>query len=188
MLFITVSTGIGGGIIIDGKLYFGASGGAGEVGHMTIDVNGPKCACGNVGCWETLASGTAVAREAINRIHRGEKSLLTEMVKGKIETITAEKVSEAAQQGDALAQEVIARAMTYLGIGMVNLVNIFNPEMIVVGGGLSKMGNLLFDPVRQVVKDRAFPLLAQAVRVVPAKLGDDAGILGAAIFASEEEK
>jgi glucokinase len=183
LIYITVSTGIGGGIIANGKLYFGQSGGAGEVGHMTIDTNGPECTCGNIGCWETLASGKALAREAIRRLSAGEKSSLTDMVAGSIENIMAKEVSLAAQSGDSLAQSVIAHTAYYLGVGLVNLVNIFNPEMIIVGGGLSKMGALLLEPARQVVRERAFPLLAQAVRIVPAKLGDDAGVFGAAFFA-----
>ena len=186
LIYITVSTGIGGGIIINGRLYFGSSGGAGEIGHMTVDANGPRCNCGNIGCLEVLASGTAVAREAIRRVSHGEKSSLIEMVEGKIENITAEKVSLAARGGDSLALEVIAKAAAYLGVGIVNLVNIFNPEIIIVGGGMAKMGDLLLDPVRQIVKERAFRLLAQAVRIVPAQLGDDAGVFGAAIFAFQQ--
>ncbi len=186
LIYLTVSTGIGGGIIIDNKLYSGQCGSAGEIGHMTIDVNGPKCNCGNTGCLEMLASGTAVAREAIRRIGCGEKSSLTGMMGGKIEDITAKEVSVAAQSGDSLALEVISQAATYLGIGLVNLVNIFNPEMIIIGGGLSKMGDLLLEPVRRVVAERAFPLSAQAVRIVPAQLGDDAGVFGAAVFAWQQ--
>jgi glucokinase len=105
------------------------------------------------------------------------------MAAGRIENITAKEVSLAAQSGDSLARSVIARTAYYLGVGLVNLVNIFNPEVIIVGGGLSKMGDLLLEPARQVVRERAFPLLAQAVRIVPAKLGDDAGVFGAAVFA-----
>jgi len=183
LILLTVGTGIGGGIIINGRLYSGPSGSAGEIGHMTIDVNGPRCSCGNIGCLEMLASGTAIAREAIRRISQGEDSSLTHLVKGKIENITAEKVEAAARGGDSLASEVISQAATYLGVGMVNLVNIFNPEMIIVGGGVAKMGELLLEPARQVVKGRAFPLLAQAVRIVSAQLGEDAGVLGAAAFA-----
>jgi len=183
LIYLTVSTGIGGGIIIDNKLYSGQCGSAGEIGHMTIDVNGPKCNCGNTGCLEMLASGTAVAREAIRRISQGEKSSLSEMVRGKVENITAKEISTAARGGDSLALGVISQAATYLGIGLVNLVNIFNPEMIIIGGGLSRMGDLLLNPSRQVVKERAFPLSAQAVRIVPAQLGDDAGLVGTAVFA-----
>ena len=183
LIYLTVSTGIGGGIIINGELYLGPSGSAGEIGHMTIDINGPRCSCGNIGCLETLASGTAVAREAIRRIGQGEESSLTDMVEGKIENITAEKVGVAAQGGDSLASDVISEAATYLGVGMVNLVNIFNPEMIIVGGGVAQMGDLLLEPARQVVKERAFQLSARAVRIVSAQLGDSAGVLGAAVFA-----
>ncbi len=187
LIYLTVSTGIGGGIIINGRLYSGLCGSAGEIGHMTIDVNGPKCNCGNIGCLETLASGTAVAKEAIRCISQGGKSSLTEIVEGKIENITAEEVSLAAQRGDSLALEVISKGATYLGIGMVNMVNIFNPEMIIVGGGMAKMGDLLLNPARRVVRERAFSLSAQAVRIVPAQLGDDVGVLGAAIFARRQK-
>ena len=187
LVLLTLGTGIGGGIIINGKLYSGRCGSAGEIGHMTVDVNGPRCNCGNIGCWEMLASGTAMAKEAIRRIEQGEKSSLTKLVEDKIENITAEKVSLAAQDGDPLALEVILKAATYLGVGMVNLVNIFNPEMIIVGGGVAQMGDLLLEPARQVVKERAFPLSAQAVCIVPAQLGDDAGVLGAAVFAGQQK-
>ena len=183
LILLTVGTGIGGGIIINGRLYSGPSGSAGEIGHMTIDVNGPRCSCGNIGCLEMLASGSAIAREAIRRVNQGGRSVLAGMVEGKIENITAEKVEVAARGGDSLALEVISKAATYLGVGMVNLVNIFNPEMIVVGGGVAKMGELLLEPAKQVVKERAFKLSAQAVRIVPARLGEDAGVLGAAVFA-----
>ncbi len=186
LIYVTVSTGIGGGIIINGQLYSGASGGAGEIGHMTIDINGSRCNCGNIGCLETLASGSAVAREAIRRICQGEKSALTDMVGGRLEDITAEKVWLAAQADDALALEVITQAATYLGVGLVNLVNIFNPEIIIIGGGLAKMGDLLLEPARRVVRERAFPLLAQTVQIVPAQLGDDAGVFGAAVYAFQK--
>ncbi len=185
LIYLTVSTGIGGGIIVNGELYSGTSGCAGEIGHMTIDANGPECNCGNFGCLEVLASGTAVANEAKRRIKEGEQSKLTDIVSGDPEGITAEKVAMAAQGGDRLATAVISRAATYLGVGMANLVNIFNPEMIIVGGGLSKMGELLLGPARQAVKQRAFPLCAGAVRIVTSELGDEAGVLGAAIYARQ---
>ncbi len=187
LILLTVGTGIGGGIIINEELYSGASGSAGEIGHTTIDVNGPRCSCGNTGCLEALVSGTAVAKEAIKRIRQGEGSALTEIVGGKIEDITAEKVGVAAQDGDSLASEVILKAATYLGVGLANLVNIFNPEMIIISGGMAKMGDLLLDPARQIVRERAFQLSAQAVQIVSAQLGDDAGVLGAAVFAFQQE-
>ena len=186
LIYITVSTGIGGGIIIDDKLYFGANGSAGELGHITIDANGPRCTCGNIGCWQMLASGTAVAEEAARRIGQGEGSSLIEITGGKIEKITAEKVEMAARGGDSLAREVILRAATHLGVGMVNLIHIFNPAMIIVGGGMSKMSGLLLQPARQIIRERAHRLSAQAVRIVSSQLGDDAGVLGAAVFARQQ--
>ena len=188
LIYITVSTGIGGGIIIGGKLYLGSRGSAGEMGHMTIDVNGPRCSCGNVGCLEVMASGAAIAREALRRLRDGESSTLSDIVAGKIENITAEEVGLAAQGGDRLALEVVLRAATYLGVGLVNIVNIFNPEMIVIGGGVAKMGDLLLGPARKMVAERAFRLSAGAVRIVPTQLGDDAGVLGAAVFAMEQKR
>ena len=154
---------------------------------MTIDVNGPECACGNVGCLEAFASGTAVDREAIRRIRQGEKSSLVEVVERKIEDITAEKIGAAARAGDPLSLDVIARAAAYLGVGMVNLVNIFNPEMIIVGGGMAELGDLLLGPARHMVKERAFPMAAQMVQIVTAQLGNEAGVYGAAAFAFEQE-
>ena len=185
LILLTLGTGIGGGIIIDGKLYLGSTGSAAEIGHMVIEANGPKCACGNNGCLEALASGTAVAREAISRLHRGGQSSLGKMTAGLIENITAETVHLAAKDGDELALEVIAQAAYYLGVGVVNLVNIFNPEMVIIGGSMADMGDILLQPVRQMVTERAFPQMAQAVRIVPARLGNDAGLFGAAIHALE---
>jgi glucokinase len=184
LVYITVSTGIGGGIIIDNSLYSGTSGSAGEIGHMTIDVNGSVCNCGSLGCLETLASGTAVAGEAIRRIENGEASSLTKTRDG-IECITAEKVGQAGREGDTLALAVISRAARYLGVGLANMVNILNPDIIIVGGGLSKLGDLLLEPAREVVRERAFGLPARAVRIVPSQLGDDAGVLGATVFAHQ---
>ena len=140
---------------------------------MTIDTNGPGCECGNIGCLEQLAAGKAIAREAKKRLGSGERSTLTEEVAGKLENVTAEDVAVVAKKGDTLAVDVLTSAATYLGVGMVNLVNIFNPEMIIVGGGMSKMGELLLNPARQVVRERAFPLCAEVVRIVAAQLGDD---------------
>ena len=187
LVLLMLGTGIGGGIIIGGELYTGATGGAGEVGHMTVEANGPRCDCGNIGCLESLASGTAVAKEAIERIKSGGKSSLVEMVKGKVEDITAEKVGVAARSGDPLARDIIDRAAFYLGVGLVSLVNIFNPEMIVLGGGMAKMGDILLEPARKLVRERAFTMLAQAVRIVTAKLGNEAGIYGAAAFAFRQK-
>jgi glucokinase len=183
LIYLGIGTGIGGAIIIDGKLYTGACGSAGEIGHMTIEVNEPRCECGNSGCLEQLAAGKAIARQAKERLNSGERSSLTDAVAGRVENITAKDVAVAAREGDFLAGDVINNAATYLGVGMVSLVNIFNPEMIIVGGGVANMGDLLLAPVRQMVKERAFPESAAVVRIVNAELGSDAGLLGAAHFA-----
>jgi len=188
LVYLAVGTGIGGAIIIDGKLYSGVCGSAGEIGHMTIDSDGPRCECGNIGCFEMLVSGKAMVREAIERIGRGERSSLSETVAGRIANITAREIALAAGKGDSLATEVINNAATYLGIGLVNLVNIFNPEMIIVGGGVASIGDRLLEPARQVVRERAFPVSAAAVRIVTAELGDDAGLLGTALFAFNQEQ
>ena len=185
MLYVTISTGIGGGIIIDGDLYSGADGCAGEWGHMTIMPDGPKCHCGNFGCLEALASGWAIARDAVTHINSGDSSSITRIVNGKMEDITAETVAAAARQGDRLASEIVNKAAIYFGIGLANLINIFNPERIVIGGGLSKMGGMLLKPAKQVIKERAFRLPIKTVRLVRARLGSNAGIVGAAAYVFE---
>lgn len=182
LLYLTVSTGIGGGIIINGELYSGADGCAGELGHMTIEADGPQCHCGNFGCLEAMASGWAIAKEAVTRINQGEKSSIIELVDSRLENITAETVAAAARGGDRLACDIVTKAANYLGIGLANLVNIFNTELIVIGGGLSKMGNMLLRPARKVIEERAFRLPAQSVRIVRAQLGSNAGIIGAAAY------
>lgn len=182
LIYVTVSTGIGGGIIADGKLYTGACGTAGEIGHMTIDVNGPRCRCGNIGCWEALASGTALAREAVMRATEGARTSIIELVGGDVSKIDAKIVGLAARQGDELAQELVSHLGYYFGVGLANLVNIFNPELILIGGGVAKIGDLLLQPAIKVVKERAFSTSANAVEIKPAILGDDSGIMGAAAF------
>ncbi len=187
-VYVTISTGIGGGIVIDGKIYTGALGAAGEVGHMTIDDKGPLCNCGNRGCWETLASGTALAREARHRIKQGVKTRILDRADGDIEKVTAQVIHAAAVQGDSLAKELITQTGYYVGVGLANLINIFNPELIVIGGGLSNMGDLLLGPARKVAEERAFKIAFRAVRLAPAQLERDSGVLGAAAFALQEMK
>ena len=180
LVYLTVSTGIGGGIIIDKELYSGTDGCAGEIGHMIIEADGPKCNCGSFGCLEVLASGTAIAREAQQRVAIGEKSSLVEFAKNA-DGITAETVAHAAKHGDAMACEVMSKTAYYLGIGIANVINIFNPEMVIIGGGVSKIGEMLLKPTRKVVKQRAFKLPASTVRIMRSRLGDNAGIVGAAV-------
>ncbi|MFC1893522.1 ROK family protein [Chloroflexota bacterium] len=182
-IYITLSTGIGGGIIIDGKIYTGSIGTAGELGHMTIDDEGPLCNCGNRGCWETLASGTALAREARHSIKAGAETSILDYIAGDVEKVTAEVIHRAAQGGDGLAVELIARTGYYVGVGLANLVNIFNPEIIAIGGGISNIGAMLLEPAYAEAQRRAFRQPYQAVRFARAELGRNSGVLGAAAFA-----
>ncbi|MFC2043610.1 ROK family protein [Chloroflexota bacterium] len=185
-VYITVSTGIGGGIVINGELYSGAIGTAGEVGHMTIEANGPQCNCGNRGCWETLASGSALARVAKQQIKEKAMTSILDYAYGDIEKVTAQVIQTAAEHGDALANDLITQTGYYLGIGLANLINIFNPELIVIGGGLSNMSDLLFPPALQAVSQRAFGEAYRLARFSTAELGGDSGVLGAATFALHE--
>lgn len=190
LIYLTVSTGIGGGIIIGGKLYMGTDGCAGEIGHMIVEANGPQCNCGNLGCLEVLASGTAIAKEAKKRIEHGEPSSIIKFAGRGFNSITAEAVALAAKQGDQLACDIVNKAGYYLGIALTNMVNIFNPEVIVIGGGVSRMGNMLLIPARKVVKNKAFELPSKTARIIRSRLGDKAGIVGAAIslLDSQERK
>lgn len=177
LVYITVSTGIGGGLIFGGELYHGASGTAGEIGHMTIEPDGPTCTCGRRGHLEILASGTAIGRMAAVAVRAGRPSSLSAL---PAEDITAAAVAEAAAAGDILAIEVYTRAGGYIGVAAASLVNVLNPQMIVFGGGVSKAGELLLAPVRQAVRERAFERPAEAVRIVQSALGDDVGVIGVA--------
>jgi glucokinase len=179
LVYITVSTGIGGGLILDGRLYRGAHGTAGEIGHVIIDPNGPRCHCGNRGCLEMLASGTAIARQAREAVARGEATSLQRFAACPDE-ITAAAVGDAARDGDPLAFDLYLRAGTRIGIVLSNLLALLNPRMIIVGGGVSKAGDLLFRPAREAIRARVYPHPALDVVVTPAELGDDVGIIGAA--------
>jgi len=178
MIVIMVGTGIGAGIIIDGKIYHGAAG-AGEIGHIPIVNEGELCACGRRGCLETLASGPAIARRAKAAAREHPESLLNSLV-GSDHAINGEIVHRAAQANDPLAQALIKETGYYLGIAVAALVNTLSPKRIVIGGGVSELGQLLFDSIRCTVAQRALPLLAQATEIVPASLGPDVGLLGAA--------
>ncbi|MCZ6915739.1 MAG: ROK family protein [Gemmatimonadetes bacterium] len=176
---VTVGTGVGGGFVLDGKIFHGASDVAGEFGHMTIDSTGRRCACGNYGCLEAYASGPAIARRAIESIEAGATSKLLQYVDGDLERITAEEVCRAANDGDTLAQEVVRDTARFLGAGIANLMNICNPEIVVVCGGVTSAGELLFRPLRDEANRRAFRPAAEACRIVPGDLPGTAGVVGA---------
>jgi glucokinase len=177
---ITIGTGIGGGIILDGKLYHGASDVAGEIGHTTIDTEGRRCKCGNYGCLEAYASGPNIALRAVEEIEAGAVSRLPSLVGGDLSKITAQTVYQAAADGDDLALEVVNDTAKFLGVGIGNLLNVFNPEVVVVCGGVTLAGDHLFVPLRREVARRAFKPAVAACRIVPGELAGTAGVYGAA--------
>lgn len=176
---MTIGTGIGGGLILDGKLYHGASDAAGEIGHTTIDSNGRRCKCGNYGCLEAYTSGPAIAERARETLVGNEPSMLNAMVDGDLSLITAQTVFDASKQGDAVALEVVRDTAHFLGVGVSNLINIFNPDIFVIAGGVTQAGDLLFDPLRAEVRRRAFKPAVDACRIVPGALPLTAGVVGA---------
>lgn len=192
IVYLTISTGIGGGIVIDGQLLRGVSGTAGELGHMTIDWRGGRCTCGNNGCLEYLASGTAIARCANEAIAAGQGAELLAFVQtlGKHNAIDARIVGQAAEAGVPLARSIITQAAEALGAGMVNIIHIFNPERIILGGGVTKIGPMFLETAAQIVNTCAIPVPRQAVQIVQAQLGEDAGLIGAGalIYLNENER
>ena len=177
---MTIGTGIGGGLIIDGKLFHGASDVAGEIGHTTIDLNGRHCKCGNYGCLEAYASGPAIATRAREVLVREETaSLLPSIVGGKLDAITAETVYKAALKGDAVASEIVRDTARYLGAGIANLLNIINADVVVVAGGVTQAGDALFIPLQAEVRRRAFRPAVDATRIVAGTLPGTAGVVGA---------
>ena len=176
---MTIGTGIGGGLILDGKLYHGSSDVAGEIGHTSIDSTGRRCKCGNYGCLEAYASGPATADRAREALAGGEHSLLVAMVDGNLEKLTAHDVYDAAKQGDGVAQEIVRETARFIGTGLANLLNIFNPDVVVLAGGVAQAGEELFAPVRTEVRRRAFKRAVDACRIVPGALDGAAGVVGA---------
>ncbi|HEY0671046.1 MAG TPA: ROK family protein [Longimicrobiales bacterium] len=180
LIGLTLGTGIGGGIVLNGEIFHGVSDAAGEIGHMTIEANGRKCPCGNYGCLEAYASGPAIARRAIEGLEAGVESLLTDLVGERVEEITAATVYEAVINGDQYANEVMRETAKFLGAGVANVINIFNPEMIVISGGVTKAGDHLFVPLRSEVRRRAFKSALDACQITAAQLPGTAGVIGAA--------
>ncbi len=180
LVYLTVSTGIGGGIILDGKVWHGVKDGAGEIGHMTVMPDGPMCGCGNRGCLEALASGPSIARRALELLEKGRSSRLR-----GIQDLTAADVVRLALEGDQVAREVWDQAVTYLSLGVAAVVTIVAPERVVIGGGVTRAGDFLFEPLRREVRRRVTLVAVESVPILPAALGADVGILGAAAVAFE---
>lgn len=175
MLYLTVSTGIGGGAIVDGRIQWGEIGAAGEFGHVTIDPHGPLCNCGNRGCLEAMASGTAIAKSAA-----GQQLALGLPADTPI---TTEVVFQCFEAGNTTATELVEQALAALAIGITNFIHLYNPECVVIGGGVSEVGEVLFQPLRRLVSQRVFPHLAPSVRILRAELKGRAGAVGAALIA-----
>ena len=186
LLYVTVSTGIGGGIIVDDKLYSGSRGFAGEIGHMIIDRNGPSCGCGSSGCLESLASGTAIARMARERISSERGTLLLEMAGGDSEGVDARMVAKPATSGDGLALEILNEVAYNLGLGIASLLNIFDPELVILGGGVSQQLELLMPGIVEAIGRRAMMQHKRLVPIVESQLGDNVGLLGAAALIFEQ--
>ena len=185
---ITLGTGVGGGIVIEGKLYRGASLSAGEVGHVTINENGPHCNCGNRGCMESYVGNVAITKDAIRRIKKNKKTLIYKLVGGKLSEVTPKVISRAAGKGDRLAKHILKDTGMRIGVGLSTIINILNPEKIMIGGGVAEAGSILFDAIRKSVNSRAMKVPAKAVKIIKAKLGKDAGIIGAVALVKEELK
>lgn len=186
VVMVTLGTGIGGGIIADGRLYRGSNGFAGEIGHMVVDPHGPLCPCGQHGCWERYASGSGLGRFAREAAEAGQGARMMELAGGDPEAVRGEHATRAAKEGDEQARAVLAHFAWWLALGLANLANIFDPELFVIGGGLVEAGAPLFDPARE-----AFRGLVEAaderpeIGIVPALLGERAGAIGAAALARE---
>jgi glucokinase len=185
LAYFNIGTGIGGGIVIGGKLYRGC-GNAAEFGHQIILPDGPPCLCGKHGCLEALASGTSIARRARELLAGHPDSAILSLA-GSIGNITAQVVAQAALEGDTLARRIWLETGEYLGIGIANVINILNPRMVVIGGGVAEAGDLLLEPVRKTVRERAMTQLANDAQIVRGVLGEQAGIIGAIHLALERD-
>lgn len=180
LAFIKVGSGIGAGLIINQQIYGGTTGSAGEIGHITIEENGPLCTCGNHGCMEAFAGGNAIAIQARKMVQSGKRTLLSNI---PLENITAREVAESARRGDLPSQEIIMRAGTFIGIAIAGVVNLFNPSAVIIGGGVAQAGDLLTTSIRQAVRDRSLHASEQSVHITTAMLGQRSSLIGATVQA-----
>ncbi len=178
--YVTFSTGYGLGIVIDRRLLRGTTGTAGEIGHTVVDVGGPPCTCGKRGCVMSYACGLAISRMACERVAAGEPTLLAELCGDSVDHISGEIVAEAARRGDPAAREILETAGYYLGVGLSTIVQVLNPDRIVLGGGLTNVGDLIMEPCMRGLNENIHPVLRGSTQIVPWQLGEDGGIMGAA--------
>ena len=189
MVGIFVGTGIGGGFIIDGELYSGSGHTAGEIGHMVLEVSGPKCGCGNKGCFEALASRTAIFQQIKAGVKDGQKTILTEMLGDDLADLRSGDLRKAIRRGDKFVDRIIEGAAEYIGIATANLVNVLNPEVVVLGGGvIEALADEMMSVIVETTKDYAMAGALKGVEIIASKLGDNAGITGAAVLARKETK
>ena len=179
---ITLGTGIGGGIVIDGKIYSGFNHAASELGHMVIVRGGEKCSCGKLGCWEAYAAASALIRQTVNAAKQNPHSVIHSLVQNNLDAVNAKTVFDAYEQGDGVAAEVIDAYISYLSEGIINIIDILHPEVIVLGGGVSQAGDAILVPLRKAVCDGAFSTDVLQTEIRLALLGNDAGIIGAAML------
>lgn len=185
LIFVKIGTGIGAGIICNGQIYRGASGCAGDVGHISVDKNGPLCHCGNKGCLEALAGGAAIAERSLAAVQEGKSPILLKYYEKNRGTLSAEDVGYAAREGDPVSLAIIRESGQMVGDVLASLVNFYNPSMIVIGGGVSKLGDLLLSSIRQAVLNRSLPLATRDLRIVFSEIGHDAGVIGAVNLAMD---
>jgi glucokinase len=185
MACFAIGTGIGGGLVINGKLHIGIGGTAGELGHQTIDFNGPVCGCGNRGCLEAFASGPAIAAMGLKAVTQGLTTSIGALVNYDLNKITPDIIGQAARQGDQVAKDIYDLAGMYLGVAIANVLVSVGPRKVVIGGGVSAAGDLLLDPIRRTVKERVTVMPVEQVEIVPAALGANAGIIGVAMWAAQ---
>lgn len=181
LAYIKVGTGIGAGLLLDGQIYRGATGSAGEIGHVTLNENGPMCTCGNRGCVEAFAGGRAIAQKGVDAVLAGQRTQLAACQ--SVERITARDVINAARSGDLVSQRIVTEAGLHLGTAIASLVNLFNPSMVVVGGGVAQIGDLLLEPIRRTVQQRSLRVASQAVRITSALLERRSTSIGAVVLA-----
>ncbi|MBM3127938.1 MAG: ROK family protein [Chloroflexi bacterium] len=187
LIYVTIGTGIGGGIVANDRLFLGARGFAGEVGHQTLQADGPRCNCGNVGCLEALAAGPAIARAARDALRAGRASQMRALSDDDVERVTGRIVTHAARDGDALAREILARAGFYIGLGLVSLQHNFDTRLFVLGGGVAiNAWDFIYPSIHNTFDEYTMPSMRRDVRIVPAQLGDDAGLLGAAALVNDQ--
>ncbi len=188
MACFAIGTGVGGGLVISGQLHLGIGGTGGELGHQSINFNGPTCGCGNRGCLEAYASGPAIAANGMKAVVQGRTTTIGELVDFDLNKITPDVIAQAAEQGDEIAKTIINDAGFYIGIAAANVCATIGPRRIVIAGGVAQIGERILAPIRRTIRERVTIMPVEQVEVVQAQLGDDAGVIGAAMWAAESLK